>query len=137
MLSVVAARCAPSCTAVIATSATPLGLPGELRLAGLSQADLTEAVLVGTTGEPAAEAVGEAGARRALWVASRGLPGVALSLARELAGLAAIQDAVVHLALRAAPAAAFLWAGWPRRNRRWWPSPGRPPRPETPRRPSW
>jgi len=108
MLSVVAARCAPSCTAVIATSATPLGLPGELRLAGLSQADLTEAVLVGTTGEPGAEAVGEAGAGRALWVASRGLPGVALSLARELAGLAATQDAVVHLALRAAPAAAFL-----------------------------
>jgi tetratricopeptide (TPR) repeat protein len=108
MLSVVAARCAPSCTAVIATSATPLGLPGELRLAGLSQADLTEAVLVGTTGEPAAQAVGEAGARRALWVASRGLPGVALSLARELAGLAAIEDAVVHLALRAAPTAAFL-----------------------------
>ena len=108
MLSVVAARCAPSCTAVIATSATPLGLPGELRLAGLSQTDLTEAVLVGTTGEPGAEAVGEAGAGRALWVASRGLPGVALSLARELAGLAAIQDAVVHLALRAAPTAAFL-----------------------------
>ena len=108
MLSVVAARCAPSCTAVIATSATPLGLPSELRLAGLSQADLTEAVLVGTIGEPGAEAVGEAGTGRALWVASRGLPGAALSLARELAGLAATQDAVVHLALRATPAAAFL-----------------------------
>jgi hypothetical protein len=108
MLSVVAARCAPSCTTVIATSATPLGLPSELRLAGLSQADLTEAVLVGTTGEPGAEAVGEAGTGRALWVASRGLPGAALSLARELPGLAATQDAVVHLALLAAPAAAFL-----------------------------
>jgi tetratricopeptide (TPR) repeat protein len=109
MLSVVAARCAASGTAVIATSATPLGLPDELRLAGLTQADLTEAVLVGTTGEPGAEAVGEAEAGRALWVVSRGLPGVALSLARELAGLAATQeDPVVHLALRAAPAAAFL-----------------------------
>jgi hypothetical protein len=52
--------------------------------------------------------VGEAGTGRALWVASRGLPGAALSLARELPGLAATQDAVVHLALRAAPAAAFL-----------------------------
>jgi tetratricopeptide (TPR) repeat protein len=108
MLSVVAARCAASGTAVIATSATPLGLPAELRLAGLTQADLTEAVLAGTTGEPGAEAMGEAEAGRALWVASRGLPGVALSLARELAGLAATQDAVVHLALRAAPATAFL-----------------------------
>jgi tetratricopeptide (TPR) repeat protein len=97
MLSVVAARCAVSCTAVIATSATPLGLPTELRLAGLSQADLAEAV-----GEPDPES------SHALWVASRGLPGVALSLARELAGLAATQDAVVHLALRAAPATAFL-----------------------------
>src|SRR5690242_2757643 len=37
MLSVVAARCAASGTAVIATSATPLGLPAELPLTGLSQ----------------------------------------------------------------------------------------------------
>ena len=108
MLSVVAARCAASGTAVIATSATPLGLPAELRLAGLTQTDLTTAVLAGTTGEPGTEAVCEAEAGRALWVASRGLPGVALSLARELAGLAATQNAVVHLALRAAPATAFL-----------------------------
>ena len=108
MLSVVAARCAASGTAVIATSATPLGLPAELRLAGLTQTDLTKAVLADTTGEPGAEAVCEAEAGRALWVASRGLPGAALSLARELAGLAATQDALVHLALRAAPATAFL-----------------------------
>ena len=108
MLSVVAARCAASGTAVIATSATPLGLPIELRLAGLTQADLAQAVLAGTGGEPGAEAAGEAGAGRALWVASRGLPGAALSLARELADLAGNQDPVVHLALRAAPATAFL-----------------------------
>ena len=45
MLSVVAARCAASGTAVIATSATPLGCAEpSLRLAGLSQADLAEAV---------------------------------------------------------------------------------------------
>jgi hypothetical protein len=36
MLSVVAARCAASGTAVIATSAAPLGLPAELRLAALA-----------------------------------------------------------------------------------------------------
>jgi hypothetical protein len=107
MLSVVAARCAASGTAVIATSATPLGLPGELRLAGLGQADLAEAVLAGAGSEPGTDAVREAGAGRALWVASRGLPGVALSLARELAGLRANQDPVVRLALRAAPATAF------------------------------
>jgi tetratricopeptide (TPR) repeat protein len=97
MLSVVAARCVASGTAVIATSATPLGLPRELWLAGLSQADLAEAV-----GEPGTES------SHALWVASRGLPGVALSLARELADLAGNQDPVLHLALRAAPATAFL-----------------------------
>ena len=102
MLSVVAARCTASATAVIATSATPLGLPTELRLAGLSQADFAEAVLTETGGGPRAEA------GRALWVASRGLPGVALSLAQELAGLADNDDPIVHLALRAAPATPFL-----------------------------
>jgi AAA ATPase domain len=94
MLSVVAARCAASGTAVIATSATPLGLPAELRLAGLSQGDL-------------AEMLGEKEGH-ALWVASRGLPGVARELAGELAAIGTNQDPVVHLALRVAPTAAFL-----------------------------
>ena len=97
MLSVVAARCTASGTAVIATSATPLGLPAELTLAGLSQADLAEAV-----GEPGEEH------GHALWVASRGRPGVARELARELAAIGTNQDPVVHLALRVAPTAAFL-----------------------------
>jgi AAA ATPase-like protein len=97
MLSVVAARCAASGTAVIATSATPLGLPAELALAGLSQADLAVAV-----GEPGKEQ------GHALWVASRGRPGVARELARELAAIGTNQDPVVHLALRMAPTAAFL-----------------------------
>jgi tetratricopeptide (TPR) repeat protein len=101
MLSVVGARIAASAIAVIATSATPLGLPTELRLAGLSRADLAEAVAT-ETGGPGTES------SHALWVASRGLPGVALALARELSGLAAGKDPVVHLALRAAPATAFL-----------------------------
>jgi len=102
MLSVVAARCAASATAVIATSSTPLGLPTELRLADLSEADLAEAVLAETGGGLDAEA------GHALWVASRGLPGAARSLARELAGLTQKDDPIVHLALRAAPATAFL-----------------------------
>jgi hypothetical protein len=44
----------------------------------------------------------------ALWVASRGRPGVARELARELAAIGTDQDPVVHLALRVAPTAAFL-----------------------------
>ena len=97
MLSVVAARCAAAATAVIATTATPLGLQTELRLDGLSRADLAEAI-----GTPGAEA------DHALWVASRGLPGVARSLADELAGLPERADPIVHLALRAPSASAFL-----------------------------
>jgi tetratricopeptide (TPR) repeat protein len=94
MLSVVAARCAASGTVVIATTSVPLGLRTELRIDGLSQADLAEALQV--TGTETAHA---------LWMASRGLPGVALPLARELPP---DQDPVVHLALRAAPTARFL-----------------------------
>jgi hypothetical protein len=97
LLSVVAARCVASSTAVIVTAAAPLGLRPELRLGGLSEGEL-------------ATAVGglEAEAAHALWVASRGLPGVALPLAQELAGLEGHDDPVVHLALRAASTAAFL-----------------------------
>jgi tetratricopeptide (TPR) repeat protein len=94
MLSVVAARCAASATAVIVTTSVPLGLRTELRLAGLSQADLAATLQV-TDQETA----------HALWIASRGLPGAALPLARELTQ---DQDPIVHLALRAVPAAAFL-----------------------------
>ena len=73
VLAVVAARCAASATAVIVTTSVPLGLRAELRIAGLSQADLAAAIRM--TGEDTAHA---------LWMASRGLPGVALPLAREL-----------------------------------------------------
>ena len=97
MLSVVAARCAAAATAVIATAAAPLGLGPEVRLGGLSEQDL-------------AAAVGELDARagHALWVASRGLPGVARRLARDLAGLKDHEDPVVHLALHAPSRTAFL-----------------------------
>src|SRR5690348_403231 len=43
VLAVVAARCAASATAVIVTTSVPLGLRTELRMAGLSQADLAAA----------------------------------------------------------------------------------------------
>ena len=97
VLSVVAARCRAATTAVIAAAAAPVGPGPELRLAGLSEEDL-------------ATAAGglEAGAARALWVASRGLPGAALPLARELASLPENADPVVYLALRAPSTARFL-----------------------------
>src|SRR5262245_8207309 len=69
VLSVVAARCAAASTAVIATAAAPLGLGPELRLGALSKEDL--AVAMGGL---------DAEAGHALWVASRGLPGVARRL---------------------------------------------------------
>ena len=97
VLSVIAARCAAAATAVIVATAAPVGRGAELRLHGLNEADL-------------AAAVGglEPDAAHALWVASRGLPGVALPLAHELASLPEDQDPVVHLALRATSKARFL-----------------------------
>ena len=63
MLSMVAARCAATQVAVIATAESPLGLRPELRLGALSEADL-------------ATAVGglDAEVNHALWLASQGLP---------------------------------------------------------------
>ena len=97
VLSVVAVRCAAAATAVIVTAAAPLGLGPELRLGPLSEEDLAVAV-GGLDGEAA----------HALWVASRGLPGVARQLAQELADLGEHDDPVVHLALRAPSTTAFL-----------------------------
>ena len=97
VLSVMAVRCAAAATAVIATAAAPLGLGPELRLGGLSEDDL--AVAMGGL---------DAEAGHALWVASRGLPGVARRLADELADLGEHDDPVVHLALRAPSSATFL-----------------------------
>ncbi len=97
VLAVAAARCAAAATAVIAAAAAPVGLGPELRLHGLSETDL------------AAAAGGlESEAARALWLASRGLPGIALPLAHELASLPDDVNPVVHLALRATSKARFL-----------------------------
>jgi tetratricopeptide (TPR) repeat protein len=96
-LAVLAARCAVAATAVIATAEAPLGLGPELRLGSLSERDLA-ATLGGLDAE----------AGHALWLASRGLPGVARQLAHELAELGERDDPVVHLALRAPSTAAFL-----------------------------
>jgi tetratricopeptide (TPR) repeat protein len=97
MLSVVAARCASARVAVIATAERPLGLRPELRLSGLSEADLATAI-GGLDSE----------LNHALWLASQGLPGVARQLAGDLGGLGDRSDPVVHLALTAPSTASFL-----------------------------
>jgi tetratricopeptide (TPR) repeat protein len=97
MLSVVAARCQRAAAAVLATSVSPLGLEPELRLGGLSEAELA-----GVFGGLDAETC------HALWLASRGMPGVARRLATELADRRGGADPVVHLALESAASTIFL-----------------------------
>ena len=97
VLRVVAARAAASTTAVIVTSVLPPGLGTELRLGGLSEGELAAVV---------PEVPPEA--RHAVWLASRGLPGVARSLAAELAASGDDLDPLVHLALTAPSQAEFL-----------------------------
>ena len=69
-LAVLAGRLTAGSTAVVVTVGEPLGLGRELRLAGLTEEEL--GAVVGSV---------PADAGHALWVASRGLPGVAKSLA--------------------------------------------------------
>lgn len=97
MLSVVAARCPAAPVALLATAAGPLGLPAELRLGPLSEEELAEAL-----GERDPET------SHALWLASRGLPGVARQLAWALTDRADDADLVVHLALGATASTPFL-----------------------------
>src|SRR5690349_16583882 len=68
VLRVVAARAAASTTAAVVTSVLPLGVGTDLRLGGLTEDELAEVT----------PAVSRA-ARHAVWLASRGLPGVAMS----------------------------------------------------------
>lgn len=96
MLPVVAAHCQRAAVAVLATAASPLGLQAELRLGGLSEMELAKAL-----GDLDPEM------SHALWLASRGLPGVARQLARELADMDGA-DPVVHLALTATASTLFL-----------------------------
>jgi hypothetical protein len=97
VLRAVAARVAASTTAVIVASVLPPGLGTELRLSGLSEGELAEVV---------PEVPPEV--RHAIWLASRGLPGVARSLAAELAVRADDRDPLMHLALTAPSQAEFL-----------------------------
>ena len=94
-LAVLAGRLTAGSTAVVVTVGEPLGLGRELRLAGLTEEEL--GAVVGSV---------PADAGHALWVASRGLPGVAKSLAATLAG--AQGDPLIHLALHVPSTAEFL-----------------------------
>jgi AAA ATPase-like protein len=97
MLALVASRVVVSSTAVVATAGTPLGVGRDLTLAGLAEAEL-------------GEVIGDrpAGQRRAVWVASGGMPGPARMLAGQLDSLPPGRDALVHLALHAAQRGEFL-----------------------------
>ena len=97
MLTLVAARLVTCSTAVVATAATPLGVGRDLRLRGLAERDLAAIV-----GEMPAEQ------RHAVWVASRGMPGTARTLAGQLAGLPPGRYPLVQLALHAPQRGEFL-----------------------------
>jgi hypothetical protein len=96
-LAVLAARLTAGSAAVVVTASAPLGLGREVHLAGLTEQELAAVV-----GSVPADAV------HALWVASRGLPGVAQVLAATLADLGPDGDPLTHLALHAPSTAEFL-----------------------------
>ena len=97
VLRAVAARAAARSTAVVVTSVLPVGVGTELRLGGLSEDELGAAL---PDLAPAA--------RHGVWLASGGLPGLARSLAAELAGGGEVDDPLVYLALTASSQAQFL-----------------------------
>ena len=97
VLQVVAARAAAASTAVVVTSVLPLGVGTGLRLGGLSEDELA-AVLPDLAPQ----------ARHGVWLASGGLPGVARSLAADLAASADEAGPLVRLALTAPSRAEFL-----------------------------
>jgi hypothetical protein len=99
VLQMVAARAAVTSTAVVVTSVLPLGVGAELRLSGLSEHELAT-VLPDLAPQ----------ARHGVWLASGGLPGVARSLAADLAASTGTGKAspLVRLALMAPSQAEFL-----------------------------
>ena len=97
VLQAVVARAAVASTAVVVTSVLPLGVGTELRLSGLSEDELA-AVLPDLAPQ----------ARHGVWLASGGLPGVARSLAADLAASTDEVAPLVRLALTARSQAEFL-----------------------------
>jgi tetratricopeptide (TPR) repeat protein len=97
VLQMVAARAAATSTAVLVTSVLPLGAGTEVRLGGLGEDEL--AALLPDLAPQALHGV---------WLASGGLPGVARSLAADLAASTDEADPLVLLALTAPSRAEFL-----------------------------
>jgi hypothetical protein len=99
VLQMVAARAATASSAVVVISVLPPGVGTELRLGGLSEDELA-AVLPDLAPR----------ARHGVWLASGGLPGVARSLAADLAASTGIDKTspLVRLALTAPSQAEFL-----------------------------
>jgi tetratricopeptide (TPR) repeat protein len=87
----------PGAVAVLASARSSLRGWPELHLGGLAEPELAE--LLPSLPSPSVHAI---------WLASAGLPGVAIGLAGALAGLGAGQDAVLTLALTAPSRAEFL-----------------------------
>jgi hypothetical protein len=96
-LAVLTSRLRRAPTAVLATASVPLGVTPELQLRPLREENM--AALAWDL---------PAETRRALWIASRGLPGAARSLLAELERLPADDDPLVHLALHVPSDAGFL-----------------------------
>ena len=97
VLALLAPRLGSGATAVLVTGRDSPGVPPELRLTGLTRADLAGL----TPGLPE-------DACYAVWLASAGVPGIALALASELAAHDSTVDAVVRLALTVPSRAEFL-----------------------------
>ena len=99
VLQMVVARAAVTSTAVVVTAVLPLGVGTELRLGGLSEEELAT-VLPDLTLQ----------ARHGVWLASGGLPGVARSLAADLAASTGTHKSspLIQLALTAPSQAEFL-----------------------------
>jgi len=97
VLQMVTARTAVTSTAVIVTSVLPVGVGTELQLSGMSEDELAT-VLPDLAPQ----------ARHAVWLASGGLPGIAQSLAADLAASADQAHPLVRLALTAPSQADFL-----------------------------
>ncbi|MGW7221526.1 AAA family ATPase [Streptomyces sp. NPDC054826] len=106
LFSRLAGHLAAGATAVLATTRQPTGLPNELRLGGLDEAELSQLV-----GDLPADAL------RAVRLASAGMPGAALAAAHQLAAAGSgsgsgsgsgEEDPVAYLALTTPSRASFL-----------------------------
>ena len=97
LMAVLAPRLTGAPMAVLASALTSTGVGRELHLKPLSEQDL--GLLMDDL---------SAATRRAVWIASRGLPGAARSLASDLRALRSNQDPVVHVALNTVSRVEFL-----------------------------